>query len=155
MRKIAGLLIGLTACVALLSGCTKNTLSYMYNVETGDAVKVTIDRMEGYDMDSNNPFTVTLNDEDILTCQFLSEEGYEYYEGVLTEENLDSQGGSIIETGKKGTADYIFYTVGSGNAAEHDFFVKLNDKTSVIIGSLSSEEEAKAGFDALSFEIVK
>ena len=88
MRKIAGLLIGLTACVALLSGCTKNTLSYTYNVETGDAVKVTIDRMEGYDMDSNNPFTVTLNDEDILTCQFLSEEGYEYYEDVYKRQLL-------------------------------------------------------------------
>lgn len=155
MKKIAGLLIGLTACVALLSGCTKNTLSYTYNVETGDMVKVTVDRMNGYDMDSNNPFTVTHNDETVLTCQFLSEDGYQYYTEVLEEENLKSQGGSIIETGKKGDADYIFYTVGSDDTTEHDFFVKLNDKTSIIIGSLSPEEDAKAGFDALSFEIVK
>lgn len=156
MRKLASLLIGVTACVTLLCGCTKNSsLSYTYDVETGDKVKVTIDTSNGYSMDSKNPFTVKKDGEDILVCQFLSEEGYDYYSEILTEENLASQKGSIVETGKKDNAEYIFYSVESDGGAEHDFFVTLNDKTSIIIGSQRSEKEAKAGFHALNFEIVK
>jgi thiol:disulfide interchange protein len=156
MKKFKVVLIGIISTIGLLAGCHANTSqSYTYNVDTGDKVKVTLNTADGYNMNSGNPFTVTKDDEDILTCQFLSEEGYSFYDSELKTDILESQyDGYIIETNKKGENEYIFYSV-KNEHTENNFFVKLNDKTSIIIGSLSDEDVARKCFEKISFEIIE
>jgi len=141
--------------VGYLAGCKANSsMSFTYSVTTGDKVKVTLNTTDGYTMNTENPFVVSKDGEEILTCQFLTKGGYEYYSDLINDEILESQNGRIIESGNKNNFDYIFYTIES-NFVENDFFVRLNDQTSLIIGSLASEEEAKKCFDSLTFEIIK
>jgi len=155
MRKQFSMFLYVIITILSLAGCTlNNTVSFTYAVDTGDRVKVTLNTEDGYTIGTGNPFIISKDGEDILTCQFLSKVGYDYFTENLTDEFVKLQNGHIIENGNKDNFDYTFYTVES-KFIENNFFVKLNDQTSLIIGSLADETEAKNCFDLLSFEIIK
>lgn len=150
-KKMLCLLTSVLMAATILSGCavTKSEMSYTYNVETGDSIKITLNKMNGYSMNSEIPFTVVKGEDDVMTGTFITEEGYDYYHELI---NSDADDVEIIKTGEKDSNVYTFYRVDSESGTEYDYLVKVNDSaTGVLMGSLTSEEDASACFDALTF----
>lgn len=136
-----------------LNGCTvtKKEVSFTYIVETGDAVKITLDKMNGYSIIPEDPFTITKDDRKIMTGTFLSQDEYDYYYGVMNDypENIE-----IIDIGEKDGNDYYFYKVDEEVGIEYDYLVKVGDSsTSIIMGCPGTEEDASSCFDALIFSV--
>lgn len=151
--KFAALIL---AILTVLCGCTVSKTkesSLTFDVNTGDRVKVTLNRIDGYKMDSKVPFTVSKDGKDILNGSFVTKDGYDqYYELV---KGGDPNAEVIKESTKDGNA-YVMYKVNSNNITEYDFIVMIADsQTGVLLGCLESEEEAEACFEALKFELVK
>lgn len=155
MNKFKNSMLCLLCFAGILTGCsTPHSISQTYDTETGEKVKLSLDKTGGYEMTAEMPFVILKDNEEILTGQFLPEDGYVFYEENLTEDVLTPQGGHIVEQGKLGNSEYICYTMSHEPYTEYNFFVKINDKTSVIIGSLADESVAKDCFHSLSFQIV-
>ena len=135
----------------VFTGCTK-TLSYTFNVSTGDEIKVSLEESDGYTLTNKSDtegvdFTIKKDDEVISEAVFATEEDYEYYaEGVE-----DSEDTKIIDKGEKDNFSYVMWNY---NNEEFNCVVLINDsKTAVIIGNQVSEESAKECFERLDFEV--
>lgn len=160
MKKILKSAALAVFAVILLCGCTVTKTkesSLTFNVTTGDQIKVTLNRIDGYKMDSKSPFTVSKDDKDIMTGSFVTKDGYDQYYNLVRE--LDKEDDSDTEIIKEGTKDnnsYIMYKVTSDNKTEYDFIIMIADsQTGVLLGCLESEDAAKSCFEALKFECVK
>lgn len=146
--------------IILLCGCTVTRTkesSLTFSVTTGDQIKVTLNRIDGYKMDSKSPFTVSKDDKDIITGSFVTKEGYDqYYDLVKGLDKVDGSATEIIKEGTKDNNPYIMYKVTSDDKTEYDFIIMIADsQTGVLLGCLESEEDAESCFEALKFECVK
>lgn len=144
------------AVLTVLCGCTVTKTkesSLSFNVSTGDQIMVTLNRIDGYKMDAKVPFTVSMGGKDIMTGSFLTKEGYDqYYEAV----NGGDPDAEVLKESLKDGNSYVMYKITSDGQTEYDFIVMIKDSaTGVLMGSLASEEEAMACFEALTFELVK
>ncbi|MBD5158368.1 MAG: hypothetical protein HDT13_12145 [Butyrivibrio sp.] len=144
------------AVLTVLCGCTVTKTkesSLTFNVNTGDRIKVTLNRIDGYKMDSKTPFTVSKDDKDIITGSFLTKDGYDQYYELIKGGDSDAE---VIKESTKDGNSYIMYKVTSNGKTEYDFIVMItNSSTGVLMGSLESEEDAAACFEALKFELIK
>lgn len=147
MKKFITSLLILFLSIFLLTGCTKN-LSYTFNVETGDRIKITLDTTDKYSMNTKSPINFTKEDKDISTGIFLTEEGYEEYKTLINKDSTVK----IIENSSKENITYLFYTTGK----EYNYLIKINDsKTGFLLANKNSEDEAKEVFNRISFTYEK
>lgn len=135
-----------TICLLLtLAGCT-TSLSYTFNVETGDAVKVKLDTTDGYKLTSDIPFEIKLKDETLSSGTFVKGDAYYQYKDVVTN-TIDADN---IETGKTGDNEYIYWTTGN----EWNYCVLLKGgKTAILLGNNVSGESAKECFKRLTITV--
>ena len=135
----------LVVIVLLITKCTK-TISYTYNVETGDKIKITFTTGNGYKISDSSPFEITKNGKTLTQGIFISEDGYEQYIATIpTDEKA-----KVIETKKKGDIEYTFY---SYDNSEWNYVIKVNDsKTGLLLGNAESEKSARECFDRLEIK---
>lgn len=156
-RKLRNIIVPVMMAAVMLAGCavTKSEVSYTYNVETGDTVKVSLNKTNGYSMTSDLPFSISKDDKEIAQGTFITNDGYVYYQELIDElEKTDEI--EIIKDGKKDGNTYTFYKVESEAGMEYDYLVKIGDSnTGVLMGSVTSEEEAAGCFEALTFTLEK
>lgn len=156
MKKAFKIAVILLAALAVLSGCTvtkTKEISVNYNVTTGDEIKMTLNQIGGYKMNMKTPFIISKDGTEILNGSFITKEGYDYYYDMVKNQDSDA---TVLDEGTKDGNAYLMYTVVSENAQEYDYIVLVHDsQTAVLMGSLESEEEAKACFEAVKFERVK
>ena len=72
----------------LMTGCGSNDTSIVFDVETGDKIKVTLDESDNYQLIDDIPFVVSQDDEELSKGTFMNENGYNQYK-ELVENNED------------------------------------------------------------------
>lgn len=149
--KPAAVLTALLLLTLLLTGCSaRASKSAIFTVTNGDNIQVQVDLRAGYNLKMEVPFKIMKGEEVILNGTFAEAELYDtYYQLVL--EDPDSM---LLANEDDGDITYFYYKSANEDAAEgweYDYFVKPADtKTVVIMGSLSSQEEAEAAFSAVT-----
>lgn len=140
MKKIIAsvVLIG-----ALLVGCSAHSnVSYTFNVETGDSIKVELDTSDSdYKLRADGSrFIVNEGDNDIITGIFLTTEMYAQYETAINET------GTVLESD-----GYIFYEYDGEAGTERNILLMVPDsETGVIMGSREDEETVREVYSRLS-----
>lgn len=142
LKKVLCISAATLALAASLTACsTYLEKSGIYNVETGDSIKITVNAKEGYDITLEAPFIISKDDETILNGTFLYGDYLEEYKRAYKTEPT----ASLVDEGEKDGNEYFCYAVGD----EYDYFVKVGDSnTAVILVSTASEEDANAAFNS-------
>lgn len=146
MKKIFMNILLAGMMLVLLTGCTTSK-SYIYSVETGDQVKITLNTTDGYDLSSDLPFTVSKDDNTLSQGTFIQGS---YYDAYVEAANTQGQ---IIDRGSNDNIEYVFY---SYNNSEYNYVIKIKDSnTALLLANPNSQEEAKKCFELLSFSLEK
>jgi len=129
----------------ILTSCTTSTsLSYTFNVDTGDSIKLELDTSDGYGISAQSPFDISEDDEILSTGKFIPLVGYD--ELVIQCET--SERITIIEKITTDEIEYIFY---NSNEGEYNYVIKvLGSNTGMVILNYISEESAKECFERLT-----
>lgn len=138
-------LLSMVGCNAKLN----KSMSFTYDVETGDKIKLSLDTSDKYKLKSDLPFSILKEEETLSQGKFITEENYSQ---LLESVNSDEKA-KLIDSGDKDGNEYIFW---SYNDSEYNYAVLVSDtKTGVIIGNPISEESAKECFKRMSINKVK
>lgn len=142
-KKVLSMLL-LGAVVCACSGCNTN-MSFTYNVDTGDTVKVQLNTTGGYKLSSSLPFEVSKDGEILSQGTFITLDGYYAYYDEVYDSDVE-----ILEDGQKGECEYVMWTDGY----EYDYLILIEDSnTGVLIGNDVSEESARECFDRLDITL--
>lgn len=150
-RKGFMVVICMLFMVLALAGCS-TSMSYVYEVETGDDVEVKLDTGEGLLLnDEDGSFSVTEDDDTILQGSFVDEDAYEAYKSLYeTADNVVE----VIEEDSANGISWILYYVDGRAGMECDFIIWIDGSdTGVIMASLEDPDVAKEAFDSLSFSV--
>lgn len=135
----------------LICACSFHSdMSFIFNVETGDSVKVKLDISNGLSLTQDGgQFTVMKGEEKILLGMFITEDTYNQYMSLE-----DSGQMTVIEKDTYENKEYMFYECEGESGTEYDFLVWIDDSnTGVLMGSTVGESDAKEAFLSLSFSI--
>ncbi len=144
MKKIFVLFLALI-CFSV-TACTVNTsMSYTYNVETGDAITVKLNTADGYSITSDLPFTISKNGETVTQGYFITEETYQTYVSSLS----GMEGAKVLGTGNRSDIEYISWCY---NDTEYNYAVLVKgSKTGVVLGNNISQASAEECLGRLTF----
>lgn len=134
-----------------ICACSVNTnMSFTFNVETGDSVKVKLDTSNGLLLTQDDgQFTVMKDEENILLGMFITEDTYNQYMSLE-----DSAQMTVIEKDTVENKKYMFYECEGESGTEYDFVVWIDgSNTGVLMGSTVGESDAREAFSSLSFSI--
>lgn len=136
--------------LALILTACQSSMSYSFDIENGDTVKVTLDTSDGYQLSQKDgSITVSKDGKDILNGYFLTADTYEAKVALVTSSSAVNM---ISATPKDAPTLYVYQNSGDG-ALETDFLFKIKDtNTGAIMGSYGSRKEAEAAFHLLTFE---
>lgn len=151
LKKGFGIAVCMMLTTLTLSGCS-TSMSYVYEVETGDDVEVKLDTGEGLLLnDEGGSFSVTEDDDTILQGSFVDEDAYEAYKSLYeTADNVVE----VIEEDSANGISWILYYVDGRAGMECDFIIWIDGSdTGVIMASLEEPDVAKEAFDSLSFSV--
>lgn len=150
MKKKFNIIFSLIVVVMLfVTGCgdSKTTVSYIYKVETGDSIIISLTTNDGYDLTSNIPFVISKDEKELSQGTFISADYYAtYVDSVKNDEKAE-----IIDEGTKSDCSYVMWNY---NDSEFDYVVLINGtNTGILIGNNVSEESAKECFDRLEIKV--
>ena len=165
MKKALTLLLVSVLAMTCLLGCSagtaKKTVSYTFEVETGDTVKVSLSGTDYVLKQQDGLFMV--DDKDgttIATGIFISKDMYSSYHYMLIGDGMPS-GVSNLTSGTRDNFDYVSYDYAekdetNGDYHEHNFVGYIKDSnTGFILGSTSDITVVGPIFEALDFTLVK
>lgn len=140
------IMLGLVSIFAIiLVGCASTYKAYIYEVGTGDKIKIKLDTSDEYDIASEIPFTISKDGSTLSQGTFITLDGYDQYIDVV---NKDTNS-TILDSGNKNGVEYIFY---SYNNSEYNYIIKINNSnTGVILANAVSKESAEECFNRLTF----
>lgn len=143
MKKMMICLISLICMAALFVGCT-SSMSFTFNVDNGDKIKVELDTTGGYNITSSIPFSISKDKEVLAQGTFIQGEGYEmYYNSAQTDEKA-----TVLDSGTKDGVEYIFWNYDN---KEYNYAIMVTGaQTGLIISSQVSEEAARDCFSRLT-----
>lgn len=150
MKKFAALMLGGILGMIVLTGCT-TSMSYTYNVGTGDNVTVVLDTSDGLKLENDDDgFSVTEDDETILQGIFIDEDTYDFYLEMV--KNAD--GPENLEEDSANGLTWLYYEF-DGNAGKESNYVAWIDgsDTGIIMGGLEGSRAAKKAFNSLTFTV--
>ena len=141
MRKILFYAL-IVVIVFILCGCG-NTDTTIYEVFTGDNVKITIDKSDGYNISSDNNFIISKKDQDVCFGKFITMIDYE-----ARFKNINSGDVKLLDSGDSFKISYTMYFDDSYN-----YLIKIqNSNTGVLINS-SSQDNLKGCFDHIKISL--
>lgn len=147
MKKIICLVMLLCLVVSMTACSTSTSMSYVFDVETGDRIKVTLDTTDDYEMSSDVPFTISCDDVDVTYGTFITSESYTEYETAVATDEL----AVVLDSGEKDGNSYIMW---SYDNTEFNYAILIDGSdTAVILGNNVSEETAKLCFDRLTISV--
>lgn len=150
MKKAKNYFLCALAFAMMFALCSCSTfLSYSFNVETGDKIKVTLDTSSGLSLEQKDGvFSVKKDDEVILQGMFINEATYNQYVKIKGQ-----QGMTVLADTEKDGNTYYMYEVDGQAGTEDNFVVWLkNSNTGVILGSVAGKDNAKEAFEKLTLE---
>ncbi|MFV0342044.1 MAG: hypothetical protein ACK5JH_04020 [Anaerocolumna sp.] len=132
-----------------ITGCgnVKKTVSYIYKVETGDNIKISLTTNDGYELTSDVPFVISKDKNELSQGIFISADYYTaYIDSVKNDEKAE-----IIDEGTKSDCSYVMWNY---DGSEFNYVVMINGtNTGILIGNSISEESAKECFDRLEIKV--
>ena len=152
VKRIFTLLILCLFSATIFVACSSHSSeSLTFNVETGDQIKVSLDTTNGYKLSQNDgTITVEKDGETILQGVFVTPEQFSEYDSSIN----STFGVDILEHKSEAPLFYLYQVEGE-SGTETDFLAQIDGaQAGVIFGSLSSLEDAKAAYNALTFEKV-
>ena len=151
MKKLLSSWMACLLLCMLLCSC-KATAAVTYSVETGDNIKIVLDTSDGYTLNEQAPFVVSLSGVTMATGVFLTMDSYKFYLSAI-QEGGDSI--KILEEGSRGENDYVFYRCEGETSTEYDFLIQVKDsQTGILLGCATTQDMAQACFEALTFSKV-
>lgn len=145
--------ISFLLCVVLLcfTACGKGNLktfkAYDFKVDTGDSVRVELENTDGYNITSDIPFEISVDEKVQSQGIFIESSQFEEYEEVV---NTDPTA-KLIDSGTKDGNKYIFWSYAD---SEYNIVVLIgNSNTGVLLGNTVSEKSAKECFERLVFSV--
>ncbi|MDE6712454.1 MAG: hypothetical protein K2K20_01805 [Lachnospiraceae bacterium] len=150
MKKLAALVLSMVLGMSVLTGCS-TSISYTYEVGTGDTVKLALDTSDGLMLENEDDiFIVTEDDETILQGSFIDEDTYDYYmEMVKIADGVEN-----IEEDSANGLTWLFYEFDGLAGMESNFIVWIDGSdTGVLIASLAGSRGAKKAFNSLTFTV--
>lgn len=150
MKKFAALMLGGVLGMIVLTGCS-SSMSYTYNVGTGDSVKVELDTSEGLKLESEDEgFSVTEDDETILQGIFIDEDTYDFYVEMM--KNAD--GPENIEEDSANGLTWLYWEFDGQAGTESNYVAWIDGSdTGIIMGGLEGSRAAKKAFNSLTFTV--
>jgi hypothetical protein len=150
MRKIEKsficmLLVGMLFVVGC--GNVTATVSYTYQLDTGDSIVLSLNTSDGYSLSSNLPFVISKDKEEQSQGTFIEAEYYSIYiDSIENDEDAE-----IIEQGEKDNCSYVMWNYGG---SEYDYVIMINGTdTGILLGNNVSEESARECFDRLTIAV--
>lgn len=136
----------------LLCGCEKTlTMSYTYEVDTGDAVKLTMDITDDYGITSDLPFALTCGEETLSQGTFITAQGWEEYKELVTE--TEDEDVTVLDSGEKDGNEYVFW---SYQEEEYNYAILVGgSNTGLLLGNDVSEESARECFERLTISLAE
>lgn len=150
MKKLAALVLSMVLGMSVLTGCS-TSISYTYEVGTGDTVKLVLDTSDGLMLENEDDiFIVTEDDETILQGSFIDEDTYDYYmEMVKIADGVEN-----IEEDSANGLTWLLYEFDGLAGMESNFIVWIDGSdTGVLIASLAGSRGAKKAFNSLTFTV--
>ncbi|MDE6742756.1 MAG: hypothetical protein K2J95_02630 [Lachnospiraceae bacterium] len=150
MKKLTALVLSVLLGMMVLTGCS-TSISYTYEVGTGDTVKLALDTSDGLMLENEDDiFIVTEDDETILQGSFIDEDTYDYYmEMVKIADGVEN-----IEEDSANGLTWLFYEFDGLAGMESNFIVWIDGSdTGVLIASLAGSRGAKKAFNSLTFTV--
>ena len=145
MKKVRSIIIFIV-CVCLLTACSVNTyMSFVFNVETGDQIKVKLTTSEGHSLSSDVPFAVSKDDKVLSQGKFIYRETIEKYEAKIK----SNKNALLLDSGKKDGNDFLFWKL--DNEYNHVILVDETNTAIVLFNNISKESAEKC-FNLLEFE---
>lgn len=150
MKKLMACLVCLIGVMALASGCkATSSMSYTYNVETGDAVTVCLDTTEKYGLSAELPFTISQDGTTLTQGDFMYSEGFSHYKDAVASDPK----AKLIDSGTKDGNEYIFWNFDN---TEYNYAVLVGESnTGIILSNRVSEESAKTVFERLTISMAE
>lgn len=146
------IILTLSLCLLLILTLTacKTSISYTFQIDNGDKIKVSLETTDGYKLlQKDGVFTVQKDEKDVLIGYFLTSEGYEEKAAVVN----DSDDATILTATPENSPTFYCYQFEGEAGTETDFLFKIDgSETGAIVGSLNSREEAEAAFQLLTIE---
>lgn len=144
MKKFIAISLILAACLAL-TACTGTSMSYTFNVETGEQIDVKLNTTGGYKFtQSGGDMYVSDPDGDlVLIGYFLLPDAYESF--ILE---------PILESGKTNDGNGYLYATDSAGAVV--FLARAKDASAGVLfysGENADVETCRAVFERLSFKL--
>ena len=144
MKKFIAISLILAACLAL-TACTGTSMSYTFNVETGEQIEVKLDTTGGYKLTQSdgNMFLSNADGDLVLTGYFLLPDAYESYiwEPMLEVGKLNDGGGYLYAVDVDGRVVFLARAKGASAGVLFYSWEDANVKT------------CKAMFERLSFTL--
>lgn len=151
MRKIIAIclvfMFGLCACTF------ETSMTYTFNVETGDIVSVKLNTTGGYSITSNVPFELNKDDEEdtLMHGDFVTEDGLTFYLAMVD----NAPNCTILEERHDVDNEYIFVRFDHEDYTEYDYIMHVGSShTGMIFGCLISEDVARDCFSRLTISVV-
>lgn len=131
-------------------GVLQTSRSFLFNVNTGDQISVSLKISNGYDIDSNSPFNISKDDVIVSTGTFISED---LYDQLVTSLKSQKDTIKIIEQSSRDDVVYTFYTVynSTDDCDEFYYLMKVkNSSTGLVLRNTTSKESAQEVFNLLT-----
>lgn len=148
--KKGKILFVLLLSVLMLAGCTSYlNMSYTFNIETGEKVKVTLDLLSGMKMTADgSSFTVKKGKEDVLSGVFITPDMRGQYIS-----SAQASGYTILEN----SDDSFKWETGTDTPdgkKEYDRIKKIGTQVYLLAGSQAGWEASDKAMDTLTFEVL-
>ena len=146
-NKIKKRVMLLVFMLALGTGCGKEKVStsmtYNYEVETGDEIKIELDTSDNYSISPDIPFVISCDDQTLTQGTFITKETYLDYKDSI--DLADSV--TLLDSGETDDIEYIYWT---NNESEYDYAIYVkNSDTGIILGNNISRDSAEECFGRL------
>ena len=143
-KKISMLFI-IATIMCMMVGCEKY-VSYTYNVDTGDTIKVELNMRDSYELTPNVPFVVEKDGEECVKGTFIYVSYY--YDFVESLEYDDDM--ILIDEGTKDGNDYVFVEY----LGDYMYVICVDDSnTGVALEGYVDKDEMELIFDRLTFSL--
>lgn len=147
MKKHKRLLVAAIAVLVMITllGCEMTTTkSFTFNVDNGDAIRLSLNINDDYDISSELPFEISCNGEVLCQGTFIQSEAYSQYVAVVQ----NDENATLLDSGIKEGNEYIFWNY---NDTEFNYAILIADSnTGIILGNDVSEESARECFNRLT-----
>lgn len=152
-KKVLALICCVLFALSFVGCSFKKYKSITYRLTTGDTVKVTLDKSDGYGLvegASNTLYFLEPDGKRSSVGAFGSKADYfSIYNSLAYDVNV-----TIYDRGSDKNIEYVFYKTVGAHGEEYDYIIYIKDSNSCfIMGNQESKSSAEEVFNRLEFQL--